>query len=357
MQASKQIHKIFEQASKIDETLQLKKHTAQQLTDLRTRPQKYSRSVLFKNMAQGVTSLFNGFPTPIKTGDLQNIQTTIIEGIQQSGIDYRIRTKAGNKGNWQYYTVDQLAKKWLRNKAIINVTDFHFRNTPLEQIIDTEILSRFNLFPLSPNEVGWIEMMTIVVSSRNSFSDSHSDDCDGSNHCFTGKKLWLAWETQEGMDAGLEDFDKQTTYDQCSFDIETFTQLKSAHWFTISAGQTLFMPGDFSHKVITLEPYLGTGSFYLAFPNFLRTLTRWLSHQPNWEKIERKGYRDQVYPALIETALKKLHSLKYQSKIEQQSWGLDQFALSIRYWQEQTKQNQKDALRQLPNINPLFHTI
>jgi hypothetical protein len=37
---------------------------------------------------------------------------------------------------------------------------------------------------------------------RPTFTDSHSDDPDGSNHCFVGRKLWLVWDTFLGIGRG-----------------------------------------------------------------------------------------------------------------------------------------------------------
>ena len=48
-------------------------------------------------------------------------------------------------------------------------------------------------------------MYSLVISTRGYVTDSHSDAPDSTNYCFTGRKLWIAWETQEGLEHGLED--------------------------------------------------------------------------------------------------------------------------------------------------------
>lgn len=40
-------------------------------------------------------------------------------------------------------------------------------------------------------------------------------------------------------------------------------------------GQTLFLPGNHTHKVITIERYLGISSFSVSLPNALSSLSRW----------------------------------------------------------------------------------
>jgi hypothetical protein len=107
-------------------------------------------------------------------------------------------------------------------------------------------------------------MMTLVVSSCGNVTDSHSDDPDGSNHCFVGRKLWLAWETFEGQKAGLRDCSRDLIVERAHFDLGIFASLKTARWWTVGPGETLFLPGRFSHRVITLESYVGIGSFYFT---------------------------------------------------------------------------------------------
>ncbi|WP_424947383.1 hypothetical protein [Candidatus Spongiihabitans sp.] len=350
MISPKEISQLFRTAQNIDPTLSIKPRSLPRLSSLAIEAGKYNRNRLFKNMATGKISIFEDFPSPLRTArqrNLTNPTALILDTLYHSDIQDRIRTKSGEKAAWKYFTVSELAEKWQRKKANINVTDLHFRDTPIENVIDSKRLNQFNLYPGSTEHTSWLEMMTLVVSSRAGFSDSHSDDSDGSNHCFTGQKLWLAWDTHEGIANGLEDLDRQKIEGGCAFDVETYLSLQSACWFTIETGQTLFMPGHLTHKVLTLEPYLGVGGFYLAFPNLLRTLTRWLAHPPNWEKLERKGYRDLVYPDLITTAVKKRKTLRHATENSKLIWGLDYLKYAMNAWNRQTANAEKERLLEL----------
>lgn len=353
MTSIKQVSQLFCSAQDIDPTLSVKSRSLPKLSSLAVTAEKYNRNRLFKNMALGKISIFKDFPSPLKTLEQRNSTkpgALILDAIYHSDIEQCIRTKSGGKGNWKYFTVSQLAEKWHRKKANINVTDFHFRDTPIENVIDSKRLSQFNLYPCSTEQTSWLEMMTLVVSSRAGFSDSHSDDSDGSNHCFIGKKLWLAWDTHEGIANGLEDLDQQKITGKCAFDMDTYLALPSACWFTIETGQTLFMPGHLTHKVLTLEAYLGVGSFYLAFPNLLRTLTRWLAHPSNWEKLERTGYRDLLYPDLIKAAVEKLKTLQHATEKSKLKWGLDYLKYATNAWNKQTANTEKEKLLELENF-------
>ena len=200
-------------------------------------------------------------------------------------------------------------------------------------------------------------MMTLVVSSRGGFSDSHSDDADGSNYCFTGKKLWLAWDTQDGMLRGLEDLDQQRIEGQCAFDLETWLAMPSATWFTVEPGQTLFMPGHLTHKVITLEPYLGVGSFYLAFPNLMRTLSRWLAYTPNWAKSHSKTFRQSLYPEVFDSALGEFRRISRCSGSFKQRWGLDFLSRSFRHWSRHSNAEQLELTLELDSAREFLGVV
>jgi hypothetical protein len=356
MHSNKQIETLFSCAARIDDSVAITQRQVPGLANIVVNVSKYSRDTLFKNMAEGKVSVFSDFPAPLKTvGQRRHAcpADLILDAFYNSDIQDRIRTKSGAKEVWKYLAVADLADKWKRDRAKINVTDFHFRDTSIEDVIDTRRLSRFNLYPCSAEQTSWLEMMTLVVSSSTGFSDSHSDDSDGSNHCFTGKKLWLAWDTRQGLAAGLQDLDQQKISGKCAFDLDTYLSLPSACWFTIESGQTLFMPGHLTHKVLTLEPYLGVGSFYLAFPNLLRTLTRWLSHPSNWERLEPDGYREQAYPELIKTAVKKLRDVDRGGKSMQLRWGADYLGHSIQAWKNQFSPAEKQRLLNFEDVKNL----
>ena len=163
------------------------------------------------------------------------------------------------------------------------MTDFHIRGTAIMKRIDCSHLSSFNLLAGAPDPIGTEEILTMVVSSAGALSDSHTDDPDGSNHCFAGEKLWLVWDTFQGLARGLEDVERCDVYgDQAAFSIAGFLAVPGSRWFVVRPGQTLFLPGHLTHKVITLERYLGVGSFFVMLPSYLRTLMRWTRHTPLW---------------------------------------------------------------------------
>ena len=352
---SQSIESLFSQAGEIDSSVILPKKSIQHLIGLRVDPTSYSQPGLFHHIANGRIYLCKDFPKALHQGgaSTNDIRTKLIKAIRTTIIDYKVRTKTGLSRGWHYYSPREVADKWQRGRSKLNITDLHIRNTSIEKTINTKVLSQFNLLPLMAEQASWIEMMTMVVSGKGGFSDSHSDDCDGSNHCFVGTKLWLAWDTAEGIAAGLQDLDQQNVSGRCAFDIDTFVSLKSARWFTVSSGQTLFMPGHYTHKVITLDPYLGVGSFYLCFPNLMRTVVRWQRQTPNWQRLEPNSVRNTIYQELFRTSITKWRTLNRTSKSNQEKWGVEYLLRDLDRWNRHSSVDDRKLLYQLPGFKRL----
>ena len=341
------LNHLFQKAAEIDATLNPNNILPSRIARKRVPPSAYTRDSLFKNMADGQVSVFNDYPSPLrylKYRNQKNHGEIVLRSYLESGLTDKIRIKTGKAKTVKYFTVDQLVEKWQRGRMVMNVTDFHFRETEIEMTVDPKRINEFNLYPVSPSLVGELEMMTLVMSSVGGFSDSHSDDSDGSNHCFVGQKLWLAWDTNEGLANGLDDVDKVDVFGSCQFDLATWLSLKSARWFTVEAGQTLFMPGHLTHKVITLQPYLGVGSFFLAMPNVLRTLSRWLLYTPNWENLEPASVRDQLYFEAVEGLASQVEQLEKSTEIVQHKWGMDYLGYAAKSWKKQFNNSQRQQV-------------
>jgi hypothetical protein len=216
---------------------------------------------------------------------------------------------------------------FIRQRSKFGVTDLHFRGTKFYNKIDTDAISYFNLLPHCPSDVSFLEMLTLVISSKGIFTDSHSDDGDGSNHCFTGKKLWLAWDRKEGQKNGLQDNTYDKVHTLAKFNMDTFASLKSSHWFTVSRNQTLFMPGNFTHKVITLEPYIGFGSFYVSLKNYFNVFKRWALYDTEYVKGD-------FLEIMNTSCIKKIIKISGLPKNKKDKWGLNYFRRSAGKWQE-----------------------
>lgn len=280
---------LFEQACAIDPKMNVPESQWSRLRRKYIKAVEYDKDIWFKNMADAKPSLFHTFPIPTvtagksKPATLAETNERLLKALKGWRSKHKYRFRTGRSRSLKYMTISELMKYWSNPRAIVTTTDLHIRETPIEKVIDVEALGDFNLLPLMHEDTSSLEMMSLVISSAGALTDSHSDDIDITNYCFFGSKLWLAWDTHEGHENGLDDCDRVEIDEHARFDMDTFLSLKSARWFVVNDGDMLFLPGNMAHRVVTLKPYVGVGSFYVAFPNALRTVSRWQQHTANWE--------------------------------------------------------------------------
>jgi hypothetical protein len=333
------LKQLWAKAADMDPTLRLRRGALARLACKRIRSTRYSRARLFDRMSKGKVSLFHDVPVRLKGDNGRKTREILIDAMRR-GFDRSVRARVqGGRGTGHtYVSIDTLLDRWESNRHVVSTTDLHFRDTAFEAYLNAEVLSDFNLLCTDRRNILPLEMMTLVVSSAGNVTDSHSDDSDGSNHSFIGTKLWLAWDRAEGRVAGLEDVTHDDVRDTAAFDMRSYLSLPSARWWLVSAGKTLFLPGDMAHKVVTLEPYIGFGSFHVALPAYFRTLTRWILHDTTDVT--------QPFLRLINAAtIKQLTRLKRAGRGLQRQWGFDRLPQAYRLWSMQPLQERDKVLR------------
>jgi hypothetical protein len=185
--------------------------------------------------------------------------------------------------------------------------------------MDTTGLNDFNLLPRGAQ--GFQSQDSLVISSMGAVTDSHSDDHSGSNHSFVGTKVWLLWETLEGFEHGLEDVERGAVGHRAAFDLASFLAMRSSCWILIGPGQTMFIPAHLTHKVITLQQYLGLGSFHAGLPGFVDLLTRWAKLPPLWA-AKGVGNDRCTVDFITRRAIRRVQSLRKASRSERLRWGV-----------------------------------
>lgn len=285
-------------------------------------------------MLAGEPVLFTGFPVPLCKPLVGLPPTeagmTLAGWLARQRSDERHKVFAGPSGVKRHFRLDEIARKWRANRTRFGVTDLHIRGTSMEDVIDADALSGFNLLPQSTIGAREREMFSFVISTRGHVTDSHSDDPDSSNYCFIGRKLWLAWDTYEGAARGLQDVERVPLAGKARFDLETWLSLRSARWCTVNPGETLFLPGHLTHKVITLERYIGVGGFFVALPNCLRLLAHWIIRGPLWSKRDASGERDELLGEIACSVRDAILDLRDSSRSKREQWGYDYLEKSAR---------------------------
>lgn len=338
------IKELFSIGSSMDPTVRVQ---PRQLRRLRTKfvpAERFSKDRMFANMAASEISILRGTPVRVKQRAGKSKRDALVQSLRAFGPHAANRVQIGPSQRVVELSVREIMRRWTGGRAIIGVTDLHIRGTPLDRVINTNSLCDFNLLLRGSESLSRQEMMTLVIASPGNVSDSHSDDPEGSNHCFMGKKLWLVWDVFEGMSAGLEDVSRQDVFARARFDMERFVSLPSSRWCLVQRGDTLFLPGRFSHKVITLEPYLGVGSFHVGLPSCLETLGRWIEHGPLWSIDDPLGDNDGLVDEAVQVALRVACRVRAGSTAAKRRWGYSHFRRSEVLWRKRTSRTSRDRL-------------
>lgn len=340
---------LWEEAASFDETLLLGRRLAPALRRKRVPARSYSRQHLFSRMANGEVSLFKDFPVRIKdhngTDTREELSKLIGTGFPES---QKARVQTGPSRARRSLELAEVMKRWGGSRAVIGVTDLHFRGTRFEEALEISALSDFDILCTDPELIYLIEMMTLVISSKGNVTDSHADDCDGSNHCFVGRKLWLAWDRIEGRSRGFQDVDRDCVVERAAFDMKTFTSLSSARWFIVKENETLFLPGNLAHKVVTLEPYIGVGGFHVAFPSYLRSLKRWILFDTL--DINQNNLLEKINTAI----LKKIEEVRQGPRDLKERWGLHHLEKGFNDWNKTEDPKTKGLLLKTPAFAALI---
>ncbi|MGO4711378.1 hypothetical protein [Bradyrhizobium sp. 2TAF24] len=354
------VSELWDQARQIDPTLKMSRKQFAELARRRLMPTRYSRDLVFSAMAAGRPVVVSDLAVPVRGEHELGARTAVFEALRDGfPKSHRFAIRLGRSGQQRVrLRADELMRRWINPRTRVSIPDLHIRGSELYRAIDCTTLSDFNLLAGAPSPIGEEEMLTMVVSSAGIFTDSHSDAPDGSNHCFVGRKLWLVWDTFEGLARNLEDVERSgTDRDQAAFDIAAFLAIPGARWFTVEDGQTLFLPGHLTHKVITLEDYLGVGSFFVMLPSYLRTLLRWSEHTPLWALTLPAARRMELVDQITRRVTRKVNALARQPEAQQIHWGLPHLVAAVAAWQSMAPAKQRALLLDNPASARLLDAV
>jgi hypothetical protein len=285
----------------------------------------FARSKLFDKMSLNEPVLFSDFLIRPNFDSGRLSKARLLQELR--GFPDSVRARVRTSASVNYTPIPSVLDRWIDGRFRFGVTDLHYIGTRFDRRIDTTGLNDFNLLPRGTD--GYESQGSLVISTAGGFTDSHSDDHSGSNHSFVGTKLCLLWDIFEGFAHGLEDVERCTVYDRAAFEIDAFLAMGSSRWILIGPGQTMFIPANLTHKVITLEPYLGLGSFHAGFPGLPNLLSHWAKLPPSWASPFKAGRRGSV-EFLTRRAIRKMSLLKEASRSEQYRWGLPQMKATLR---------------------------
>jgi hypothetical protein len=313
------VETVWSLAARFDTSLRFRPSQVAALAAKRIEPRPYSRAALFERMLHCRPSLFEDFPIRRRVERTATPPALdVIEEIR-SGFPRAKRARVRSRETVRFMAIPSVLDRWRQSTSVFGVTDLHYIGTRFDNRVDTNGLNDFNLLPRGTD--GFQSQDSLVISTEGAVTDSHSDDHSGSNHSFMGTKLWLLWDTFEGFEHGLEDVEHSDVFEKAAFDLSAFIAIRSSCWILIGPGQTMFIPASLTHKVITLQPYLGLGSFHAGLPGFVDLLIRWARLKPQWTGRNADSERCSV-GFLTRRAIRKVRSLGEADANERLRWGV-----------------------------------
>lgn len=324
---------VFARLGRTDRSLRVPDGAADALMAKRLAPRTFDQTTLFARMATQSPALFSDFPAPMTPSVARSNAPgdALVRQMANSDGQSRYLVRFGSHDSQQHLTISEIVRRWRVPGAVLGITDLPVRNTDLNTVFDPGFLAPWNLMPLASPAVQRLEMLTAVISTAGKLTDSHSDDMAVCNHCVTGSKLWLAWDTYDGLDSGLEDVERTKVANRAAFSLNDFLSIDSACWFLVGPGETVFLPGKFTHRVYTLENYIGVGSFYVGLPNLLHTASRWLRDGSLWDP-DPNGGKGQLVDDLCAAAKDVLESFEGTDQNVSAAHGLATVAASLDHW-------------------------
>jgi len=339
------------QASEIDPTITLGSGTSRLLNRKWLVPERYSRRKLFTAMARQGPIVFDDFPLRARMDPFFFDGTNPAARLRLLvNAERKTLTKSGPCQRRSYRPVSEVIDRWERDRSVLSANDIFFRHLRFDRAFDCSALSDFNVIPLGPQRIQDLEVATFLVGTQGCMTDSHSDDPDGSNYCIAGRKLWMVWDRAEGQANGIQDCEYDAVFEHAHFDLETFLGLRSARWFTMSRGQTLFLPGNHTHKVLTLERYMGISSFYFAIPNALSSVTRWIV---GGTTMVNQDHREE----LVDLLIKRIDAATTGDRALRHRWGFEYRSVAYDHWLDTWDENARMVLGKDPSFARLLGRI
>jgi hypothetical protein len=324
-------------------------------------PRAYSRERLFSAMANREPVVLAGHPTPVRSPldrlSLDDAARRIVDCIADSSEEATYTVTMRASGRKVQLRPCEIVELWNQKTDVFGITDLYIRQTFMEELIDPAGLSKFNLLLSASHAARKQEMFSLVVSSEGMVTDSHSDDPDSNNFCLMGKKLWICWDTYSGVAAGLQDVERMLLTTIPQFDMKVWLSLSSARWCIVGPNDTLFLPANFTHKVITLEHYLGVGGFYVSLPNCLSLIGDWIYRGPLWSKLDKKSVKATLIGDISLAIQRTISRIRDCSSASREALGYDFLELSARKLIRRLPRNQMAMLWSDPRFRNIAETI
>lgn len=136
---------VWDVAMRIDQPLVRWRLSGDVIARKYVKSRAFSRPALFTSLVREQPIVFSDMCIPIEGSDT-NRQQALLDGIRNKiPRTVRVKVRAGQAETPVHLSARELVARWNRGRAILCVTDFHFKETRLENAVDLGPLSEFNL--------------------------------------------------------------------------------------------------------------------------------------------------------------------------------------------------------------------
>ncbi len=239
----------------------------------RLRRERFTKSSWLSAQRRAVPKLYARTPTgPRAAMDPLTCAQTLLSASDEP---VAVLQDLGDTVRRSRWAPERVLAAWEANDPVFGITDHSVGSEVLSEDfrLDTVLEDNF----LSRTEsLERFEVCGPVLATRGHLTDAHMDDPDIWNSCVSGAKAWFMADSREWSREHRVSI--RHIVDVEPLDVETFLSLPGSRWAVVADGAALYCPNTYVHRVVTLERYVGIGTFCATRASAGRLLDFWRAH-------------------------------------------------------------------------------
>lgn len=284
---------VIEQMSRIDPLAPCPNVRAFAAKRVRLRP--FSLTDFRRAQAKGVPRLYQTTPTPPRASYRRPRSMVRRLFGKEDAQRFAVIQDFEQKVTRSHWKGANIARRWNEGSRVFAVTD-HSDAVSVKSAFCWDLVTKQNF--LSRDGLRRFEVCGPVLATSGHLTASHVDDPDIWNSCLSGRKLWYLMDATDW--AKHEGVNNETLLDSIHFDFETFMKIPSSRWAIVEEGNAFYCPNRYAHRVVTLDRYIGAGTFMVTPESRTRLLRYWARHGTQWARSgEGEEFVDHVRRAVL----------------------------------------------------------
>jgi len=262
----------------------------------RLRRERFTRRSWLSAQRRGVPKLYSSSPTrphePMD--DLAHARALL--SLSDAPTVAVLRDMGERRSQW---TPQRVLDAWQADDPAFGITDHAVGGAALSAHVRMNTVLENNLLS-HEDALDRFEVCGPILATRGHITDAHMDDPDIWNSCVSGAKAWVMADIREW--SRQFQLSVRRILDAEPLDVETFLSLPGSRWAVVTDDTALYCPNTYVHRVVTLERYVGIGTFCATPESAPRLLDFWHEHGSQWEADGAPGLIQGVEAALREAA-------------------------------------------------------